>query len=77
MWTALWDTFARVTKKEVKFHFLHGTGLRAILVDGNKPQVEACGDDLVERAAKVGFPEKDPQVIVQHIVRTCLVHLDA
>jgi hypothetical protein len=79
MWKALWDTVERVTKEKVKFKFLDGTGLKAILVDGNKPQVDACRDDLLERntnPAASGIYDTDPQIIVQRIVRTCLIHLD-
>jgi hypothetical protein len=78
MWAGLWDTIARVTGKPVKFKFIHGTGLRAILVDGNKPQIDACGDDLVHRNdPKIsGITETNPQIIVQYIIRTCTVHLD-
>jgi hypothetical protein len=78
MWSGLWDTICRVTGQPVKFKFIHGTGLRAILVDGCKPQVDACGDDLLTRnwPEISGIHEKDPQVIVQYIVRTCTVHLD-
>jgi hypothetical protein len=91
MWSGLWDTFEKVTKKAVQFYFIHGTGLKAILIDGCKPQVDACGDDLIERIRRyvrnhpdisqdpewmVIMNETDPQVIVQWIVRTCTVHLD-
>jgi hypothetical protein len=78
MFTALWDTTGRVTGKPVKFKFIHGAGLRAILVDGCKPQIDGCGDDLVMRnnPELSGIYEKDPQVIVQYIVRTCTVHLN-
>lgn len=78
MWTALWDTIERVTGKPVQFKFIHGSGIRAIVMDGCKAQVEACGDDLVRRnkPEQSGIIEMDPQVIVQYIVRTCLIHLD-
>jgi hypothetical protein len=74
----LWDTIERVTGQPVKFKFIHGTGLCAILVDGCKPQVDACGDDLVKQNQLEisGIHETDPQVIVQYIVGTCTVHLD-
>ena len=50
MWGLLWDTIGRTTGKPVSFSAFSGdgSGLRAILVDGNKEQVEACGDDLLE-----------------------------
>jgi hypothetical protein len=78
MWTGLWDTIERVTGNHVKFKFMDGTGLKAILVDGCKPQVDACGNDLVKqnRSEITGINTYDPQEIVQHIVRTCTIHLD-
>lgn len=78
MWTGLWDTFEQVTGKKVLFKFIDGSGLRALVVDGCKPQVEACGDDLVQRNDPLisGIHTTDPQEIVQYIVRTCSVHLD-
>ncbi|KAJ8489244.1 hypothetical protein ONZ45_g13660 [Pleurotus djamor] len=81
VWTSLWDTVELVTGKPVKFKFMHGEGIRTILVDGSKPQMNGAGDDLVQRNRSI--PEKkrlvhedDPQAIVQHIFRVCLVHLD-
>lgn len=77
MWTGLWDTVEMVTKQKVEFKFIDGRGLSAILVDGCKPQVNACGDDLVKRIQDRNSPlsERDPQLVVQNIVRTCTVHL--
>jgi hypothetical protein len=49
MWAALWDTVERITGKRVKFKPFDGTGICAILVDGNKPQIDGCGDDLIWR----------------------------
>lgn len=48
MWTGLWDTVEMVTKQKVEFKFIDSRGLSAILVNGCKPQVNACGDDLVK-----------------------------
>lgn len=78
MWAGLWDTIETVTGKPVQFKFMDGMGLRAIVVDGCKAQVDACGDDLLIRndPKKSGIDTDDPQVIVQHIIRTCVVHLD-
>lgn len=78
MWTRLWDTIERVTGKPVKFKFLHGTGLKAILVDGCKPQVDACSNDLVQRNKPeiTGIHTNDPQEIVQSIIKTCDLHLE-
>lgn len=78
MWSGLWDSVEKVTGKVVRFRFIDGTGLCAILVDGCKPQVDACGDDLLNRILKHEkclIVEQDPQIIVQHIIRTCWVHL--
>ncbi|PPR05947.1 hypothetical protein CVT24_004653 [Panaeolus cyanescens] len=79
MWTTFWRTVERVTKQPLKMKFIDGCGLRAILVDGCKPQVDACGDALVRLVAErptALIKEADPQVIVQHIVRTCVIHLE-
>lgn len=78
MWSALWDTIEDVTGKPVKFKFLHGEGIKAICVDGNKPQIQGCGDDLIRRndPSISGVYDRDPQMIVTRIVRTCFVHLD-
>jgi hypothetical protein len=78
MWTGLWDMIEQVTGNRVKFKFMDGTGLKAILVEGCKPQVDACGHDLVKRNRLeiMGINAYDPQEIVQHIVRTCTIHLD-
>ncbi|KAJ2926622.1 hypothetical protein H1R20_g10478, partial [Candolleomyces eurysporus] len=79
MWKELWDTVEEITGKPVCFKFLDGAGLTTILVDGCKEQVDGCGDDLVARAQKRGnmeFAQLDPRVIVQYIIRTCVVHLE-
>ncbi|KAJ7719347.1 hypothetical protein DFH07DRAFT_761173, partial [Mycena maculata] len=78
MWTVLWDTIHRVTGVEVKFKFLHGEGLRTILVDGNKPQGNSLGADLVARNNPEisGITETDPKKMVTHILKTCTFHLD-
>ena len=47
MWSGLWDTIEKVTGKFVHIRFIDGTGLHTILVDGYKPQVDACGDDCL------------------------------
>lgn len=81
MWPGLWDTIGRVSGEHVKFKFIDGEGLLAILVDGNKPQVLGCGKDLVKRVAARPdverlIPERDPRLIVKEIVRTCTIHID-
>ncbi|KAF9044099.1 hypothetical protein BJ165DRAFT_1347476, partial [Panaeolus papilionaceus] len=79
MWAGFWSTVERVTGQPLKMKFIDGTGLRAILVDGCKVQVEGCGDALLKLIATrphACIKETDPKIIVQHIVRTCTVHLE-
>ncbi|KAJ7912720.1 hypothetical protein B0H13DRAFT_1488514, partial [Mycena leptocephala] len=78
MWTALWDTIHRVTSVEVKFKYIHGEGLRAVLVDGNKPQANAFGADLVNRNKPhlSGIYETEPKRILSNILRTCTFHIN-
>lgn len=78
MWSALWDTIEVITGSPVKFKFIHGEGIKAICVDGSKPQMLGCGKDLIKRndPSKSGINECDPLLIVSHIARTCFVHLD-
>ncbi|KAF8194842.1 hypothetical protein K438DRAFT_1968783 [Mycena galopus ATCC 62051] len=76
MWPGLFETIARITDSEVKFKFIDGEGLKAILVDGNKPQANALGDYLVSRNRPhfSGIHEKDPKLILPNILRTCITH---
>ena len=78
VWSGLWDTIARVTGQPMRFHFLHGQGLRGIVVDGCKAQVQGCGDDLVKRSLLSDslITDKNPESIVQHFVKVCEVHWD-
>ncbi|KAF8186408.1 hypothetical protein BJ912DRAFT_819653, partial [Pholiota molesta] len=80
MWSGFWDTVERVTGRPIQFKFMDGKGLSTILVDGCKPQVDACGDSLLlqiaKRKGKSLVHETDPQVVVQYIVRTCDIHLE-
>lgn len=84
VWKSLWDEAERVTGRPVKFKFLHGSGISTILVDGSKPQINACGDDLLQRIQSLP-PNKLPANVSQvtsakdippFIMRLCLVHLD-
>ncbi|KAJ7238160.1 hypothetical protein C8J57DRAFT_1246579 [Mycena rebaudengoi] len=61
---------AHITKSEVKFKFIDGEGLRAILVDGNKPQENALGAYLVtrNRLDTSGVHEMDPKLILLNIL---------
>ncbi|KAJ7775009.1 hypothetical protein B0H16DRAFT_1265082, partial [Mycena metata] len=78
MWPALWDTIERVTGVQVKFKFIHGEGLQAVLVDGNKLQVNTFGADLVKRNNPYlsGIHETEPTKIVGFTLRTCRLHVD-
>lgn len=80
VWTAFFDTVSRLTGKRIKFKFMDGEGLAAIVVDGSKPQANGLGDALLKQLALRGevhsIKESDPQVIVQHILKTCVVHLE-
>ncbi|KAJ6513998.1 hypothetical protein DFH09DRAFT_1374151 [Mycena vulgaris] len=78
MWPALWDTIHRVTGVEVKFKFIHGEGLRTVLVDGTKPQANAFGADLIARNKPhlSGVHVTDPQAILPFILRTCVFHVN-
>ncbi|KAJ6474737.1 hypothetical protein DFH09DRAFT_1343071 [Mycena vulgaris] len=77
MWPGLWETIAHITKTEVKFKFIDGEGLQAILVDGNKPQANALGAYLVTRNRPYlsGVHETDPKLILPKILRTCIFHV--
>lgn len=80
MWALLWDTVETATGQTVKFKPFSGdsSGIRAILVDGNKEQIEACGDDLVKRNNPdiSGLNISDPQEIVKYLIKLCMVHFD-
>lgn len=62
----------------MKFSFMHGEGIRAIVMDENIAQVQGLGDYLVAQAALEGgkVDERDPARIVQYILRLCTVHFD-
>ncbi|KAJ7232996.1 hypothetical protein B0H12DRAFT_1028746, partial [Mycena haematopus] len=77
MWPALFDTIERVTGTEVKFKFIHGEGLRTILVDGDKQQANALGAALVARNKPhlSGIYENEPKKILKYCLRTCTVHI--
>ena len=70
MWTALWKAIKEVTGKPVQFKFMHGSGLLGIVVDGCKPQAEACGDVLLRlnNPTATGIADTDPQVIIQRVL---------
>ncbi|KAJ7149385.1 hypothetical protein C8R43DRAFT_1192463 [Mycena crocata] len=79
MWPGLFDTIGRITESgEVKFKFIDGEGLQAILLDGNKPQANALGVYLVgrNRPHLSGIHEKDPKLILLKILRTCIFHIN-
>ncbi|KAJ7891064.1 hypothetical protein B0H13DRAFT_2340715 [Mycena leptocephala] len=84
----IWDdkvdfrvTIARIYSKHevfVKFKFIHGEGLRAVLVDGNKPQVNVFGADLVNRNKPhlSGIYETEAKRMLSNILRTCTFHIN-
>lgn len=80
MWTLFWDTVSRVTGQPVQFKAFsgNGQGLRAVLVDGCKPQVDALGDFLVKHnnSAVSGITESNPEKIVEYVIKLCSVHCD-
>lgn len=80
MFTQLWDAIRIATGRDVHFKFIHGDGLLGLVMDGDKAQVEGCGDDLVSRnrdtTTSILGDITDSQLIVQHIVRLCSVHLE-
>lgn len=80
MWTLFFETVARATGRPVLFDAFSGGkgGIRSILVDGCKPQIDALGDFLVKYndPAVSGIDETDPQRIVEYLVKLCLVHFD-
>ncbi|KAJ6492327.1 hypothetical protein C8R45DRAFT_1073581 [Mycena sanguinolenta] len=73
------ETVANITETEVKFKFIDAEGLRAILVDGSKPQANALGAYLVTRNRPhlSGVYERDPKLILPHILRTCVFYLES
>ncbi|KAJ7131025.1 hypothetical protein C8R44DRAFT_904076 [Mycena epipterygia] len=78
MWPGLFDTIAHITESEVKINFIDGEGLKAILVDGNKPQANALGAWLVNRNKPhlSGVHERDPKLILPKVLRTCIFHVN-
>ncbi len=78
MWSGLWDLIEQITGEQIKFKFMHGSGIRAIVVDGSKPQIQGCGDSLLSRNdPKVsGITETDAEKIVHWIIKLCMVHVD-
>ncbi|KAJ6464091.1 hypothetical protein C8R45DRAFT_840549, partial [Mycena sanguinolenta] len=77
MWSALFATIERVTGTELKFKFIHGEGLRTVLVDGNKQQANALGVELVARNKPhlSGIHEFEPKKILMYCLRTCTIHI--
>ncbi|KAJ7034513.1 hypothetical protein C8F04DRAFT_1183059 [Mycena alexandri] len=78
MWPGLFETIARITDAEVKFKFIDGEGLTAILVDGSKPQANALGEYLVSRNGPhlSEIHEKNPKLILPNCLRTCVTHVN-
>ena len=78
IWSGLWELVEEVTGEPIKFQFIHGSGIRGIVVDGSKPQIQGCGDALMARNdPKIsGIDEDDPEKLVHYVVRLCMVHLE-
>jgi hypothetical protein len=71
IWKVMSDNgLAHITKSEVKFKFIDGEGLHAILVDANQPQANALGAYLVtrNRLDTSGIREMDPKLILLNIL---------
>ncbi|KAJ7059971.1 hypothetical protein C8F01DRAFT_1370227 [Mycena amicta] len=78
IWHGFFEAVKDATKRELKIKFLDGEGLRAILLDGSKPQANALGKYLVSRNRPevTGIHEADPKLMLLHVLRTCMVHLN-
>ncbi len=81
MWSFFFQTVERATGKPVRFAAFEGGapgGLRAVLVDGCKQQIDAFGDFLVRynEPLRSGIDEMDPQKIVEYLIKLCGVHFD-
>lgn len=80
MWQGLFQVVADVTGKHIalKPFSPNHAGIRAILLDGCKPQADALGDFLVQynNPDLSGVCEKDPRKIVEYILKLCSVHFD-
>jgi hypothetical protein len=78
MWSSLFNTIEKVTNKKLQFHFMHGKGLRTIVLDGSKPQASQLGEVLAARNDPLvtACHETDPQRILFYILRLCHVHFD-
>ncbi|KAJ7086972.1 hypothetical protein C8R44DRAFT_900928 [Mycena epipterygia] len=74
----LFETIKHITKTEVKFKFIDGEGLQAILVDGSKPQANVLGAYLVgrNRPHLSGIHERIPKLILSNCLRTCIFHVN-
>ncbi|KAJ7829605.1 hypothetical protein B0H13DRAFT_2372459 [Mycena leptocephala] len=70
-------TIGRIYSQHETYEFIDGEGLKAILVDGNKPQANALGAYLVNRNRPhlSGIHERSPKLILPNILRTCVFHL--
>jgi hypothetical protein len=76
----IWDIIAQITGRPVKFKRIDGEGLVAILVDGNKPQINGFADDLRDRLN--ALPESHParqdidlDHLAEYFVRICNIHV--
>jgi hypothetical protein len=76
----IWDIIANITGKPVKFKRIDGEGLVAILVDGNKPQINGFADDLHNRlnALSDSHPARqdiDLDHLAEYFIQICNIHV--
>ncbi|KAJ7062396.1 hypothetical protein C8F01DRAFT_1252221 [Mycena amicta] len=78
IWHGFFEAVKDATKRELKIKFLDSEGLRVILLDGSKPQAKALGKYLVSRNRPevTKIHESDPKLMLLHVLRTCMVHLN-
>ncbi|RDX40612.1 hypothetical protein OH76DRAFT_1365979, partial [Lentinus brumalis] len=80
LWDASFTAIARATGREVRFKMFtqDGSGLRAVLLDGCKEQIEALGEYLAKRNDPPisGIDTTDPQELVKYLGKLCHVHFD-
>jgi len=77
MWKGYFETVERVTGQKLNIKFLHGQGnLTIILTDGHTGQAPGLGDALLEMndPAISGISTQEAEEIVQHTLRTCIIH---
>lgn len=80
MWSLFFEAVQKSTGHQVEFKAFSGTGLglRAIILDTCKAQIDALGDYLIKynNPTVSGISETDPLRMVEYIVKLCGVHFD-